>query len=113
MRRSCFLVLTASLLRSGRTDDYATRVRYLKMSMKLLHDQCEGKAPLTPFSSLRLPCAGRDLVDGALGKLLLSDGADAEGCMEWLRKPGAGSPSSFGGQPWPAIWYQFFLQIPP
>jgi hypothetical protein len=105
MRRSFFLLLAAGLVLGGRADDEATRIRYLKRAMQLLHDQCEGKAPLTPYSDMRLPCAGRDLVDGALGKLLVSDGADTEGCMSWLRKPGAGSPSSFGGQPWPAIWY--------
>ena len=107
MRRSSFLLLLAAGLLGGRADDEATRLRYLKRAMKLLHDQCEGKVPLTPYSQTTLPCAGRDLVDGALGKLLVSDGADTEGCMEWLKKPGAGPPSSFGGQPWPAIWYTF------
>ena len=75
--------------------------------MRLLLDQCEGRAPLSPFGDMKLPCAGRDLMDGALGALDISNGDDTETCMRWLRNPAAGSPQSFGGQPWPAIWYTY------
>ena len=91
----------------ARGDDEPTRIRYLQDAIRLLIDQCEGRVPLTPFGDMKLPCAGRDLMDGALGHLLISGGDDTEGCMAWLRNPAAGSPASFGGQPWPAIWYTY------
>ena len=87
-------------------DSRETRLHWLKAAMQLLLDQCAGRAPLTPYSDLRLPCAGRDVPDSALGKLDISGGADTAGCMENLRKQ-PGQQVSFGGQAWPAIWYRY------
>jgi hypothetical protein len=88
-------------------DASPTRIRHISTAMRLLIDQCEGRAPLTQYGDMKLPCAGRDLMDGALGALDISNGTDTETCMRWLRNPAAGSPTSFNGQPWPAIWYTY------
>jgi len=109
MGHSSVLAVARMLVLSGVTtgDDEATRIQHLQVAMRLLIDQCEGRAPLTPYGDMKLPCAGRDLMDGALGHLLISGGDDTAGCMAWLRNPASGSPASFGGQPWPAIWYTY------
>ena len=102
---ACLVIILSGVASSW--DDEPTRIRHLQDAMRLLIDQCEGRKPLTPYGDMKLPCGGRDLMDGALGHLLISGGDDTAGCMAWLRNPASGSPASFGGQPWPAIWYTY------
>ena len=87
-------------------EDTPARLHWIKKAMQRLIDQCDGKAPLTPYADLRLPCSGRDVPDSALGKLDITAGDDTAGCMENLRKQ-PGAQVSFGGQAWPAIWYHY------
>jgi hypothetical protein len=89
----------------GPESDPVVRLAWLKCAVKLGNDECEGRVPIAPNSDQKLPCGGRDITNGALGKLLLSNGNDTEGCMTLLRKVGPGA--TFNGQSWPAIWYSF------
>jgi hypothetical protein len=90
---------------TGDISDPSVRVSWLKCVVQLGNDECEGKVPLAPNSDLGLPCAGRSITNGALGKLLVSDGKDTEGCMALLRTTSPGP--SFNGQSWPAVYYLF------
>ena len=90
---------------TGDISDPSVRVSWLKCVVQLGNDECEGKVPLAPNSDLGLPCAGRSITNGALGKLLVSDGKDTEGCMALLRTTPPGP--SFNGQSWPAVYYLF------
>ena len=86
-------------------EDLPTRIRWLKQAMQLLIDQCAGRAPLTPYADLKLPCSGRDVPDSALGLLDITEGNGTAACMTLLRKQ-PGPQVSFNGQAWPAIWYR-------
>lgn len=87
-------------------EDEETRLHWLGQAMQRLIDQCAGRAALTPYADLRLPCGGRDVPDSALGRLDVSAGNDTAGCMAALRRQ-PGVQVSFGGQAWPAIWYRY------
>ncbi len=91
---------------AGRDDPPAVRLAWLRCAVRLGVDECDGTVPIAPQSDARRPCGGRDVTNGALGKLLVSGGNDTAGCMRALRSSG-GAGATFTGQSWPAIWYEF------